>query len=262
MTVGQHRPHAYGDVSAPQSRFDGRPTFLERAIAQANDVWEQSLHISLVIARIMLLGGISGSLAAAIGFWVTYWSPLTQHIAAFFAYQLASPYMPLVLLPALLVFGLAGLGTTWGLTLTQQVELDHQLWKQRFMGGLGYGIAWITWQWATPGIPLDQAIARLASVAALCMVISLGTRHNLLTQAIVVILGTYATFSHLVGSALWKPGFFLNLFPSAQGLILNEATFWSTVNFFGLLGLVLSFWLGFSYYIAVPLLERLGRLGR
>jgi serine/threonine protein kinase len=261
MTVGPRRVETYRETKSRASSgtlyalWDG-------AITQASEVWEQSLHISLVIARIVLIGSLSGSLAAAIGFWITYWSPLTPHIAAFFAYQLASPHMPLVLLPAVVVFSIAGVGTTWGLTLTQQAELDHQLWKQRFMGGLGYGIAWILWQWATPGIPLEQAIARLTSIAALGVVISLGARHNLLTQAIVVVAGTYATFSNLVSFALWQPSFFLNLFPSAQMSPLNDATFWSAVNFFGLLGLVLSFWLGFSYYIGLPLLDRLGRLWR
>jgi hypothetical protein len=67
------------------------------------------------------------------------------------------------------------------------------------------------------------------------------------------------TFTHLVGSTLWKPGYFLHLFPASTVFNPNEVTFWSTVNFFGLLGLVLSFWMGFSYFIAVPMLERLGR---
>jgi serine/threonine protein kinase len=216
--------------------------------------FKQFIHASGVILQAMAWSILFASIAAAIGFWLTYWSPLRTLISAFFAYQLASPNISLILQPALIVFGCAGLGTAWGLTQTPNAEFETMFWRQRFLAIVGYMIGWISWQWATPDT-LPQAIARLTVFLALGLIFSLGFRSHLWLGAGVTALGSSSTFFLLMQAKLWQPGAFLYLFHSS--FTPDQAMLWSVTGFFGLMAVVFSFWLGVSYYLAEPLLNRM-----
>ncbi|MDX2213028.1 MAG: protein kinase [Oculatellaceae cyanobacterium bins.114] len=258
----------YRDDPHPQNLMSGRPepkTFRTRmtsAIAVVEHAQDWLVQVSVVLFRAIVYACISAMLAAGVGFWVVYWSPLSPYFTAFFAHQLASPDVPLVVRPAMIVFAFAGVGTTWGLTQTQNLETQRLLWRRRALGGLVYAIAWLAWQWGTVGSAGVSGVMRCIVAIALGMVFVLGSRGNVLIQALVATVGTSLTFTSLMQSTVWQPGDLLYLFQTARNFIPTEAICVSAIAFFGLLGVVFSFWLGFSYYVGTPCLEQLGRFAR
>ncbi|MBD2462899.1 protein kinase [Oscillatoria sp. FACHB-1407] len=258
----------YREDPHPQNLMSYRPepetlrTRMSGAIAATDQAWEWVVQVVVILFRAMVYACIGGGLAGAVGFWVVYWSPLSPYLTVFFAQQLTSPDMPLVVKPAMIVFTFAGVGTAWGLTQTQNLETQQLLWRQRALGGLVYAIAWLTWQWGVVGSDGSIGITRCTAAIAIGMVMALGARGNLLIQAAIATLGTSMTFSALMQAQIWKPGDLIYLLQTARSFIPTEAMCWSAIAFFGLLGIVFSFWLGCSYYLGIPALQQLARFVR
>lgn len=259
-THGRYRedPHPR-NLMSHRPKSEGFQTRVSGAIAWTEQVQEWLVQISVVLFRAMVFASLGGAIAAGIGFWIVYSSPLAPYITSLFAHQLASPRLPLVVKPAMIVFAFAGVGTAWGLTQTHNLEMQHLVWRQRAIAGVTYAIAWLAWQWGTVGSDGSVGMARCTAIIAIGMVIALGAQGNLLVQAIMTTLGTSLTFSALLRSEIWQPGDLLYLFYTTRPFIPTEAMGWAAIAFFGLLGIVVSFWLGFSYYIGLPCLEQVSR---
>jgi serine/threonine protein kinase len=228
------------------------------AIAHLDNIRSWLLHTMLQVGRLMVLGGLGGTLAASLGFWLTYWSPLAPLFKGAFTHPVIIPQITLALMPAILVFATAGFGTTWTLTWVRFAESASQRWSQRWTGGWSYALAWLTWQWSTPS-SVAPAIARLTAIMALGLMLAAGSPHYRFVQALVVAIGTATTFSALVNVHLWQPHLLLNLLQTNYLVIPNWTMFETTITFFGLVGLVSGFWLGCLDQIGIPCLKYLNK---
>lgn len=222
--------------------------FLLRAIttvikACLDTVWE------------MLLGGIGGVVGAIAGYWLAYSSLLGARIADFLTNQLARliPDSNIQVVPAIILFVLAGLGTAVGLTEAGGFGQRRRRLVTPLMGLLGYGLAWLVWQ-ATP-FELERRLVALIAVAVGPLTLSLGLPSHYLLHAFMAIVGTSMVFDSLISLNLLSPDLLLNVFSLPQASL--QAFGFSAV-FFSLLGITIAFWLGVSYYLIVPILRWLG----
>lgn len=203
----------------------------------------------------MFLGGIGGVVGAIAGYWLAYSSLLGHRIADFLTNQLIRliPDSNIQVMPAIILFALAGLGTAAGLTEAGGFGQRRRRLITAFMGVLGYGLAWLVWQ-AAP-LDVEGRLVALIAVAVGPLTLSLGLPSHHLVHALIVIICTSMVFDSLVSLNLLPPDFLLTVFSLPQASLL--ALGFSTV-FFSLLGMTIAFWLGISYYIVVPFLRWLG----
>jgi hypothetical protein len=223
--------------------------------------WYEELYgwlvsVGLVTLKLMTISTFWTSVAVAIAYWVVYHSPLQPLIATCLTHRYPPTLFPLNLDPAILIFCSAGVGTLWGLTQTSSLELDRRFLVKRLIAGLGYGFAWLSWQWGTPDT-LPQAIARLSAVMAVMITVNLGVRSQWVIETAVAMFGTSVMFYTLLTFKLWQPGDFLHLLPSYSPS--QDLTFAATVPFFALSSVVLSFWVSINYFVVAPFVIKLGR---
>jgi serine/threonine protein kinase len=215
------------------------------------------LRIGFQMVRVMLLAGLGGALGAGAGFWLVYSSPLRGAIHYLLYLKVAIGLQhPILVTPAILLFGLAGLGTAWGLMPVVNSNSSSDGWISGLNAGLGYALAWVSWQWIPDG-QICHVFAWVTGIAALFLPGSLGLRRDRsMFYAAITTAGTAATFFKVAQLKLWQPGFLLALFPFAGSNIrIDNLTFWDSLVFFGLLGIVSALWLGVSHFLILPLLH-------
>lgn len=222
--------------------------FLLRAIAAVvkaclDTVWE------------MFLGGVGGIVGAAGGYWLAYSSLLGGRITDFLAHQLTHivPDSNIEVVPAIILFVLAGLGTSVGLTEAGGFGQRKRRLATALMAILSYGLAFLVWQEAPLGV-LGRLLALIAvAVGPLILVLGLPSHH--LVHAFIAIVGTSTVFASLVSIDSSLPQDLLQFFSVSHA---SWPALWFSVVFFSLLGIATAFFLGVSYYLIVPFLRWLG----
>jgi hypothetical protein len=213
----------------------------------------------LGILQLMVLAGLGGSVGAIMGFWLTYRSPISPWIK-FGIYQLGShlPFgMNIHLEPALLVFAIAGFCTVWGLAKTRQLARQPWVWTPMWIGGAGYGLAWLSWQLGHAK-ETNTAISRVGAIAVFFVILGLG--QGLLEHPLL-----HGLFGG-VGTAIIFPGLItakdLDFTPFLRLMLMSSTNpvsspnwlfwahikplFWCSFQFFGLLGILTGLFLGIS----------------
>lgn len=206
----------------------------------------------------MVLAGFGGSVGAGIGFWLAYKLPAGIQLANFLSQQLTLliPDTHLTVERAVLVFGLAGLGTALALTEAGSFGQFRQFWSAGLMGILGYVLGWFALQAIAPAAPtasnITEAWMAFTAIAIATLTLGLGLRGPLLLHASLAAMGTATLVAGLISPS--SSSFFLHLLPTAAGgLPLGDS-----IIFFALLGSTCAFCLGVSYYLLIPCLRFLG----
>lgn len=203
--------------------------------------------------KAMVLSAIATCIATAIGFIFAYWSPLGAEVANLMYRQLPELFRNnrMAVGSEIIIFAAAGLGTAWGLTAARSFGQKQRYFLAPFMGLLGYGLGWIVGLAVTP-YKVIAGIVGLIAVAVTFVTLGLSLKSHYLVHAVVAVIGTITVFASLV---------VLNLFPAVILQLPPQPSwinFWIYIVFFGFMSLILSFWLGISYYIIVPCLRLLG----
>ena len=206
----------------------------------------------------MVLAGFGGSVGAGIGYWLAYKLPAGIQLVNFLFQQLSLliPDTHLTVERAVVVFGLAGLGTGLGLTEAGSFGQFRQFWSAGLMGTLGYVLGWFALHAIAPAAPaagnITEAWMAFSAIAIAALTLGLGLRGSLLLHASLAAMGTATLIAGLISPS--SSSFFLHLLPTAAGGIqLGDS-----IIFFALLGSTCAFCLGVSYYLLVPCLRFLG----
>ncbi|MBW4493178.1 MAG: serine/threonine protein kinase [Oscillatoria princeps RMCB-10] len=206
----------------------------------------------------MVMAGFGGSVGAGIGFWLAYKVPAGIQIVNFLSQQLVRwiPDTHLTVERAVLVFGLAGLGTALGLTEAGSFGQFRQFGPAGLMGILGYVLGWFALHAIAPAAAtagsLTEAWMAFTAIAIAALTLGLGLRGPLLLHASLAAIGTATLIAGLVSPS--PSSFFPHLLPTAAGGIQLA----DSIVFFALLGSACAFCLGVSYYLLVPCLRFLG----
>lgn len=212
----------------------------------------------LEIAQAMARVGLGGMIMVTIGFWLIFFSPFSLTMQQIFSPAVSQLLrLPFTLNPVVLLFVCAGLGSVWGSRQQADEERSHRFWTASFLGGFGYMLAWVSWQWVARE-NVAQAFARITAIAALCLAFELCSRRGFLAHAVVTAVGTSVTFASLIQFRLIQvEALYPLLFPTTVQAQANITTAVACVLFFGALGAIACFWAGVSQAILMPMLARL-----
>ena len=151
----------------------------------------------------------------------------------------------------ILLFAAVGLGTAWGLTATGCFGQRRRYFISSLMGLIAYSLGWIILQMLTP-INNGEGLIGLILVAVSLLTLGLGLRSHHIVYAIFAAFGTAIPFAAFIQFGLFPTTLFqFNAIPQWVELLPSLA-------FFVLVGVLLSFSLGITYYLIVPGLRFLG----
>ncbi|HEY9850679.1 MAG TPA: serine/threonine-protein kinase [Leptolyngbyaceae cyanobacterium] len=212
----------------------------------------------------MIWGGVGGGIGAAIGFWLATQLPNDVKLPREFiqhAPDWVANITQAAVKPQMILFTLAGLGTAWGLVLAKSLgQQQRQYLLAGIMGAFGYGAGWLILQRvASNNVLAPNDLVTMTAMGASSIAIGLGLPSHQLVHALISAVGTSTIFAILMS-------FLIKFLPLTALFGFSEAFFttvsWTnlafSISFFSLLGVVLGWWLGISYYLFVPFLRLLG----
>ena len=205
----------------------------------------------------MALGSIGAGLGAAAGFALINWTPVGDRFSQWLALQipLILPEIQITSWREILLFAIAGLGTAWGLTLAGGFGQERRPLVAGVTGILGYSVGWLIWQASVSTAPAARLLGLITAVAVAPLVLGLGLSSHYLVHALVAAFGTGTIFGSLASLNVLPSSVLVNIFSRSHASLAN---FIDSIAYFCLLGVILGFWLGVSYYLLVPVLRWLG----
>jgi hypothetical protein len=217
------------------------------------------LLTSISILQLVVLGSMGGGIGALLGFWLTYWSPLADLLARWLPY-LSHHWLPefsIDLEPAALLFTVVGFFTAVAVTQAQALERQAWIWTPWWLGSAGYLLGWLSWQ-VNKDPTVSGSLGELGGIAAAFVVLGLGLRKHFLVHILIGAIGTQLTLVYLSKTHLLNLGNFILLLsvPQNFAMTFTGSLLGSSIHFFALLGGILGLWLGISYFLISPFLDR------
>ncbi|MBD2174505.1 protein kinase domain-containing protein [Anabaena sp. FACHB-709] len=201
----------------------------------------------------MLLTGLGASVGTIAGFILAYRTNLGDRLVEFIAGQLPE----LITNPEsgfgaeIIVFAAAGLGTAWGLTASGCFAQRRRFLVASFMGIISYAFGWLLWQIITSTADSGEGLVGATAISVFLLALSMGFRSHHIVYAMIGSFGTAIFVAILIVLG----------FPTTV-LQFSSRHLWSELSlpiiFFSSVGILMSFWLGISYYLIVPGLRFLG----
>lgn len=249
------------------SQVNHQFTLLNQALEQALNnftgaVGKTVIFITRAIFKILkaciatiwaiLLAGIGASVGTVVGFIVAYRTILGEQVSEYIFRQLPElvTNTQTVVASEIIVYALAGLGTAWGLTLSGCFGQRRRFLVASLMGIISYGLSWLILQLVTIK-DSGEGLLGVILVAVSLLTLSIGFRSHHIVHAIVAALGTAIVVAICIVLG----------FPTTV-LQFSDPSLWSAITppliFFSLVAILMSFWLGVSYYLIVPALKFLG----
>ncbi|MEM9924495.1 MAG: serine/threonine-protein kinase [Cyanobacteria bacterium P01_D01_bin.50] len=154
----------------------------------------------------------------------------------------------------IILFAISGLGTAWGITLAGGFNQRRRFLIPSLMGIIGYSGGWFILQLYTrTAIAAQQGEGWVGLIlfAMSLLTLGLGLRSHQIIHAIITAFGTAIIFAGLINLGL-SP----TILDSSTPFGLSQL--WLRIAFFCMLGIFMSFWLGISNYLIVPVLRLLG----
>lgn len=244
-------------ASLPQISVQQTLQDLHDLAFQLSDGVRSALTMLQAMGRV----GLGSTITTAIGFWLIFASPLSLSIQQLFSPAVSrSLHLPFVLNPALLLFIFAGFGSIWGILQQADEEQSPHFWRATFLGGAGYALAWISWQWIERE-STAQAVARMTAIAALVLAVELCSKRGFWVHTFVTAIGTSFTFATLIQLKLVQvEALYPLLFPTttlpAQA---TTTTAFACLIFFGGLGAIACFWATVSQMLLPSFARLFGR---
>ena len=209
------------------------------------------LSACLATVWVMILTSICAGIGTMIGFFLAYHTSLGDRWLELLTYPLPTlvekqPYIA----AESIVYGFAGLGTGWGLTLSGCFGQKRRFLITALMGLIGYSLGWIACQFITTPNPAESLVTWIL-ISLPLLTLGLGLRSHQIAYAVIAGLGS----SNLI-AILVRLGLGLHLFhfsSQPQGLDI-----FSPIGFFSLVSILISFSLSISHYLIVPCLRWLG----
>ena len=209
------------------------------------------LSACLATVWVMILTSICAGIGTIIGFVLAYHTSLGDRWLELLAYQFPTlvekqPYIA----AETILYGFAGLGTGWGLTLSGCFGQKRRFLITALMGLIGYSLGWIACQFITTPNPAESLVTWIL-ISLPLLTLGLGLRSHQIAYAVIAGLGS----SNLI-AILVRLGLGLHLFhfsSQPQGLDI-----FSPIGFFSLVSILISFSLSISHYLIVPCLRWLG----
>ncbi|MEO0684421.1 MAG: serine/threonine protein kinase, partial [Cyanobacteria bacterium J06649_11] len=149
----------------------------------------------------------------------------------------------------IIIFAASGLGTAWGITLAGGFNQKRRFLIASLMGIIGYSGGWFILQLITP--QQGEGWVGLILFAMSLLTLGLGLRSHHVIHAIMTAFGTAIIFAGLINLGL-SP----TILSSSASFDLSQL--WLKIAFFSMLAIFMSFWLGISNYLVVPVLKLLG----
>ncbi|MGD1912554.1 MAG: hypothetical protein ACFB2X_17405 [Rivularia sp. (in: cyanobacteria)] len=146
------------------------------------------------------------------------------------------------------------MGTAWGITLAGGFNQRRRFLIPSLMGIIGYGGGWFILQLYTRTEYASQqgeGWVGLILFAMSLLTLGLGLRSHQIIHAIMTAFGTAIIFAGLINLGL-SP----TILDSSTPFGLSQL--WLRIAFFCMLSIFMSFWLGISNYLIVPVLRLLG----
>ncbi|MBS9384060.1 MAG: protein kinase [Dolichospermum sp. BR01] len=200
---------------------------------------------------VMILTSICAGIGTIIGFVLAYHTSLGDRWLELLAYPLPTlvekqPYIA----AETIVYGFAGLGTGWGLTLSGCFGQKRRFLITALMGFIGYSLGWIACQFITTPNPAESLVAWIL-ISLPLLTLGLGLRTHQIAYAVIAGLGSANLIAIFVRLGLGLHLFHFSSQP--QGLDV-----FSPIGFFSLVSILISFSLSISHYLVVPGLRWLG----
>ncbi|YAF98057.1 MAG: serine/threonine protein kinase [Nodularia sp. CChRGM 3473] len=212
----------------------------------------QVLQACLATIWAMLLTGLGACVGTIVGFILAYRTILGDRFAEYIFSQLpelATHTQPLVA-TKIIVFVTAGIGTAWGLTASGCFGQRRRFLMASLMGMISYAFSWLVLQLITSQ-DSGEGLLGVILVAIFLFTLSIGFRSHHIVHAVVAAFGTAIIFAIFIFFGFPPTVFQFSGQPLWSALSLPIA-------FFSLVGILMSFWLGVSYYLIVPGLKFLG----
>lgn len=214
----------------------------------------QAIRACLDIIWAMILAAVGAGIGTIAGYVLAYRTSIGIQIAMILSELLPANsvnHTQLLFSSQILLFAVAGLGTSWGLTLAGGFGQKRRYLVASILSIIGYCVGWLTLQLVIPSSAGEGMVA-LILIAVSFLTLGLGLRSHHLVHAIIAAFGTASVFSVIVTLLQLSPTYFL----------LNHAPQWSDLpllaGFFVFVGILVSFWLGISNYVVIPWLKLLG----
>ncbi|MGB7444617.1 MAG: serine/threonine-protein kinase [Coleofasciculaceae cyanobacterium] len=206
----------------------------------------------------MVLGGLGAAFGTAAGFTLLNinWAPVQAIIMDLLGQVmwLKFPAFPVSGWQEIIVFALAGLGTSLGITMGGGFRQEYRPLVAGILGFLGYGIGGITWQALVSEAAAPGLLGSSSALAVFILVLGLGLPTHEIVHALVAATGTGLVLAGLV----WLNS---SLLEAIINFSLSQASLFElmvSASYFCVLGIVMGFWIGVSYYLLVPVLRWLG----
>lgn len=201
----------------------------------------------------MLLTGLGASVGTIAGFILAYQTNLGDRLIEFLTTQvpglIPDPESGLGL--EIIIFAAAGLGTAWGLTASGSFAQRRRFLIASLMGIISYAFGWLLWQVITANSSDGEGLVGATAIAVFLLALSMGFRSHHIVYAMIGSLGTAIVVAILV-----VLGFPPNILQVSSPQLWPELSL--PIAFFSSVGILMSFWLGVSYYLIVPGLRFLG----
>ncbi|MBD2353630.1 protein kinase [Tolypothrix sp. FACHB-123] len=212
----------------------------------------QFLLACLITMWAMILTGTGAVLGTIAGFFLAYRTILGDRIAQQILTQLPGlfPDNQTVSLAEVLVFAIAGLGTAWGLTVAGGFAQRRRFLVVSLMGTISYSLAWLILQLTIPTNSNEGLVISIV-FAVFLLTLSLGLRSHRIVYAVIASLGTALLFAAAIRLNIVPTIFQFSSPPQWYEVLIPSI-------FFALEGILMSFWLGVTYYLIVPGLRFLG----
>lgn len=222
---------------------------LKHALHVINTAANWFLQSCSLLVLTIVAASLGGAVGSAIGFWLAYYSPIAGSIHHLLSHTIPlGPSTLVTIQPAILVFVLAGYGTVWGLMKNHRLAQLPRPWLPGTIASLGYGLAWLSWQWGSASETTGHAFGRMGTIAALSLALEMGFGRYLLPRLLAAGIGTFLTLTAVIGSNIWKPATLLLLFPFPGEVFrpTSLSPLWEGVIFQILVAAIASFWIQIS----------------
>jgi serine/threonine protein kinase len=210
------------------------------------------LQACLATIWAMLLTGMGAGTGAIAGLILGRNTILGDRVAEYIFHQIPElvPNAQTAIGTQIVMFATAGLGTAWGLTISGCFGQRRRFLIASLMGLISYGFGWLFLQ-LIMSADSKGGVVGVILVAVFLFTLSLGFPSHHIVYAVVAAIGTASIFAGLIilgfSSATWQ----FSHQTLSFGLLVPIA-------FFSSVGVLMSFWLGVSYYLIVPGLRFLG----